>query len=165
MICTATMFIAFFFYHSFLSRPDVKKAVIAGLALGVSLISKYTALLLLPSFLAVLLLDVFVFRKNETDWKRLAVLHILWLLVAFIVVGASYNFSFNYGLFFEGMTKLYPFNPDRYNYIFGAASKDPFWYYCLAAFLIKTPLSFLLLFLLAIIGSVISRHNMRDNSL
>jgi len=70
-------------------------AVLAGIATGVALLTKYTAVALLPTFAVVGLVDVVVRRGSERPARlgaRVVALAVL-LVVAFFVIWAAYDFD------------------------------------------------------------------------
>ena len=134
--------------------PSSRRRVLAGLALGAMLLSKYTALLLLPIFL---LTDVAARRTRALayDWAVLVAL-------ALLVLWAGYGFDVGriaYGVeltvpaprYVEGA--LYQWQQSRMPHSFfllGEISQQGWWYFYLVVALFKVPLGSLLLLLLAI---------------
>jgi 4-amino-4-deoxy-L-arabinose transferase-like glycosyltransferase len=146
MTLTAFFFIAVYFFRKALIAGSTKQFIIAGVALGLALLSKFTAVLLFP-IEAVLLL---FFVRNKTGGGYAALLkHIaLMLLCAVFIVFLGYGFvitPYLQGIF----SQLKHAAEGNYSYLMGAYSTEGWWYYFIAAFLLKTPVPALLLFSLS----------------
>jgi len=139
-----------------LGRNRWQDWLLCGLVGGAALVAKYTALLLLPVSLAL---------AAGYWWPRRTVLRpIVWLRgvalaigAALLVIGAVYNFSFDYALYWQGLRQIYTDYPtDGQYYLLGQVSNRPFWYYHLAAFSVKEPLPVLVLLALALVHGLLS---------
>ncbi len=64
---TLGIFISIFFFLKFISKPDKKNLIIAGLAFGVAQLMKFSAFLLVPYFL--LIISIFYLVSIIRDWK------------------------------------------------------------------------------------------------
>ena len=128
-------------------RPDRRRTVLFGVAIGLACLSKFSALLFLPAALLAM--------HRATLWRNRRSLA-LACGVAFVVVWAGYRFSFarvEYlhlrlpaPRFFTGMATLWAHNAAGHaSYLLGRTSPSGFWYYYPVVLAIKTPLAFLLL--------------------
>lgn len=149
-------------------KPSVRQAVSAGVVLGLALLSKYSAVLLLG--LVPLWLTVAGLRRirkrprwgvSEGTWKeavRKDLAPAFWtmaggflamLAVALLVVSLGYGTPGNPVAFFRGLGVLYTnVHVDLPTYFDGRFHPEGLWYYFVAAFLLKTPTAFLALLLL-----------------
>ena len=147
--CAAGMFAAVFTLWRCVERPGPGRALVCGVVTGLALLTKYTALLLLPIFAGL----AFVVWRRCRD--RIAPSELAGTLavvagLAFAVVGLGYGFSFRPDLYWEGIFRIYPDVAHDYAFYFwGQVSKEPFWYHASASVLIKTPLPTLALIALA----------------
>jgi len=144
------------FYH-FLLAPDRRHAIYAGLALGLALASKTTALLLVPLY--VLLWIAWVLGRREKTASPTASLRYLWPMpvAAGLVVLVSYHvtaiadYAKCVGYFAGDVGR-----GGRPAFLLGKYSLKGWWYYFLAAMAIKTPIPTLALFAAA--GAVVVRR-------
>jgi hypothetical protein len=141
-------------YHlrGYLLRGGRLDMILAGLGLGLALASKFSGVLLLPMF--VLLAGWSCIRPaagSERSGRRAVVGLLIILLLALLVIQASYQFSSDPLLYWKGLQQV---NADRdpgyHYYLMGEFRSGGWWYYFLLAFLFKTPLPTLLLILPAI---------------
>lgn len=87
---------ALFLFHAYLLRPSIGRLCLSGLALGLALLSKFTALILLPTFAFVLILHC---RKREACERNGVFTQGLIGLcgvfcIAFLALWAGYGFQF-----------------------------------------------------------------------
>jgi len=148
--CTALMFAAVWTLWRALDAPTGTRAALCGLVTGLALLSKYTALLLLPVFAGLVALS----WRGRGDAARVRAL----LLAAGVAFGVV---SFGYGLiprpdrFLAGIFRIYPDVDESYAFYFwGHVSESPRWYHGLASFALKTPLPTLLLLALACVRAL-----------
>ncbi|MCB9421588.1 MAG: glycosyltransferase family 39 protein [Ardenticatenaceae bacterium] len=154
----ATYVMAVFAWYWYGKRPSRRRWVLAGIALGLALASKLTAILLLP---VLFLLSYSGWRRGDNWWRPgLRFLSILplagllfWALYGFElrplpgipvpVPAASYvNSVFE----LQVDTGMQAETSSNYRaYLLGETSRDGWWYYFIVAFLIKTPLPTLIL--------------------
>ncbi|MEJ2343016.1 MAG: glycosyltransferase family 39 protein [Gemmatimonadales bacterium] len=139
--CAAFMFLAVWAFWRAVRSDKPLDWALCGAATGLALLAKYTALLLGPIFLALAAL-VFIQRRGVS----LAFLRgsVVAAAVMTFVVGAGFNFSFDYSFYLEGyryLREIYLFERSgQLNYLFGALSAGPFPHYHLAVLAVKTPL-------------------------
>jgi 4-amino-4-deoxy-L-arabinose transferase-like glycosyltransferase len=95
IVLALTTAAAFYTFHEYLRQPSTKLLCLSGAVLGLALLSKFTALLLIPTFLFVAVL--YQRKRNEKTLNQL--LHVFaqmapLLGIAFVVVWAGYGFQF-----------------------------------------------------------------------
>ena len=146
---TAFVFAAVWAFWSAAKRDRVWGWVICGLVCGLALLTKFSALLLTP-MLALLGFGCLVFPEPSLGWKSLLRGLGSVGVIAFVVVGAGYNFTFDWPAYWTGITNIYVDLVPRYSYyLLGEFSNDPWWYYHLAALGFKIPVPILLLLVFA----------------
>lgn len=132
---TACFFIAIYFLRGALVSGKPASFVWAGVTLGLALLSKFTALLLLPIEAAIL---AFVLvRRGRVPLRWLAV-SIACALVVFMG-----GYLFNLTPYFQGLS-VQRGHGGHDAFLMGQISADGWWYYCLVAFALKTPIPTLL---------------------
>ena len=112
--------------------------MLCGLVTGLALLTKYTSLFLGPIYLV---LAIVLWQRGEKGRGERGGLGAGSLVrglaavgvVSAIVVGAGYNFSFDYSLYLHGIKQIYSTSrPGYLFYLFGNISNEPWWYYNLA---------------------------------
>jgi hypothetical protein len=116
--------------------------VLAGVSLGLALLSKFPALLLLPVE-AVILGFVFATRRR-LPLMRLA---LSWACALILLLLA---YRFDLGPYFQGL-EFQRTSPGHWSYLMGELSSEGWWYYILAAFALKTPVPLLACFVIALL--------------
>jgi len=175
---TCFMFISIYFLYKFVQRATVKNVVACGVLFGITLVSKFSAILLLP----ISLLLVIIHSKNKLKYFGLFV---GVLIISALMVNAFYLFKGTFEKYDFRSAKLQKFSqafpnvfwplPKEYligldgqiihaevghgmsAYLFGTFSDTGWWYYFLAAFIIKTPIPLLFLLLLSFILAIKER--------
>jgi hypothetical protein len=163
--CLATMDLALAafstacLFHVWRHRHDGRwrDAAAAGLALGLALATKFSALVLVPLVLGAFLL------KPRGRWRAAAVATGL----AIVVVWAAYRCPVDPMVYVRGLQQVnrdHP--PDQTYYLLGAFQRGGFPHYFAVAFLVKTPLPVLI----AIAGGAVLawrtwRHTFADDAL
>jgi hypothetical protein len=146
-IClTAFGFIGFYYCWKGIKTYSNGKAALAGLFLGLALLSKYSALLWVPLFVAA---TAFFHFKGPQTRKIKALAMFLWIIffVSFFVLFSGYFFQG--GEFFYGINLQHSLvSHGEPAFLKGEISHSGWWYYYLFAFLIKVPIP-MLIFLLA----------------
>lgn len=147
--CTAFMFFAVWSLWRSLKSNRVRDWLLCGVVTGLALVAKYTALILVPICLSLVVISWWPRRRQLKPAAMLPRLCAA-LVAAVLVVGATYNFSFDYAIYLDGLKKIYTDYPsDGQYYLLGMVADHPFWYYHLAALLIKEPVPILLLIAMA----------------
>ena len=152
--CFATL--ALYTFWRWMTRPTPVRAVIAGLVLGLALVSKFSAVYLIPVVIIILLSDR---PLKSTNASRLTAKTTLAFLIV-IALAAYCAISVVYG-FNLGTLKGFPFPAREYlnglqaaktlvgggkdSFLLGAYSPDGWWYYFPVVFAVKTPLPTLIL--------------------
>jgi len=163
-----TVFLTCYALHWAYRRPGSARVAWAGAAWGVALLTKFSAVLLLPALLVVVLV------KRWRAWRRVAIESLCLLTVAWLVLNLGMGFkgsftplrSFNLiSAFGTGVQATLPaslpvplpadwvvgFDQQKLdteqgefgNYLFGEWSDRGWWYYNLVAFAVKNPLPLL----------------------
>lgn len=141
--CAAFMFFATFAFWRAIHHTHYKNWILCGFITGLALLSKYTALLLGPTFI---ILGLFCVWQNNLSLSKLIKGGLIVILTLTLTIGAGYNFTFNPLLYFQGLQKIYTNANVGYQfYLLGNLSEHPFWYYYIVTFFIKTPIATLLL--------------------
>jgi len=119
---------------------------------GLAFLSKYSALILCPVYI---LLSAWLVIKKENRQKPADLLMglIVIAIVSLIVVGAGYNFTFDWKTYLGGIFKIYQDlvpSGDYSYYMLGKVSVRPWWYYNLVGMAVKmTPPAIILIVLAA----------------
>jgi 4-amino-4-deoxy-L-arabinose transferase-like glycosyltransferase len=153
MAATAMCTIAALASLAWAKRPDVARSVALGISLGLGVIAKFSFIVFLPAFWALMLL-----------WKRPAFSEMLRyvrpamgaLLLGCVVIWAGYGFTFGaveplgWTLpappLWDGLRLLLKHNTEGHSsYILGEQHHNGVWYFFPVILAVKTPLGFLLL--------------------
>ncbi len=172
--------ISLYYLWRFVRRGGNGNRLAAGAALGLALASKFSAVILLPTYALILAAAVFwpsnvqlFLRRQQTQRgaKRKAKQHnvlvpinlrsritsaasvyLLLLVVAGIVVYAAYFFPSDPLVYWKGASLVNKdHNPEYQYYLLGHFKQGRWWYYFLVAFLIKTPIPTLILLALSLV--------------
>jgi hypothetical protein len=147
-------------YHlwRYLRQGGAWEMILAGLGLGLALASKFSGLLLLPIF--GLLIGWSLIRPSAASrgsGGRTILGSAVVLLLALLVIQASYLFSGDPLLYWKGLQQVNVDHDSGYQYyLMGEFKAGGWWYYFLLAFLFKTPLPTLLLLVTSIV--LMRRH-------
>jgi Dolichyl-phosphate-mannose-protein mannosyltransferase len=150
--CFATL--ALYTFWRWMTRPTPARAVIAGLALGLAQVSKFSAVYLIPALIIILVSDR---TLKSTNASRLTAK----TTVAYLTVIALAAYCAIWVVYGLGTLKGYPFPAREYltglqaaktligggkdSFLLGAYSPDGWWYYFPVVFALKTPLPTLIL--------------------
>jgi hypothetical protein len=156
------------------ARPSIPGGIALGAAIGLSLVAKFSAVLLVPIALGV------AFFKTGVEGRRLARQIGICLCAAWIVLGAAYRFdrvlapigpaTWKSSLFVSASSSLPSFPAplpmsflegiDRSRYrdatvplsiaIAGQVTDHPLWYYFVVAWAFKTPIALIVISLLCV---------------
>jgi 4-amino-4-deoxy-L-arabinose transferase-like glycosyltransferase len=152
--CAALMLAAVWTFWRWLRTPGPTSASICGAVTGLALLSKYTALLLLPID-AALAAIWWIQLRPEVGWESRAREVGLMAGLSALLINFAYGFGFHLDAWVAGISQIYTdVDPDYHFYFWGRVSQEPFWYYALASLVIKTPLSVWLLLGLAALSAV-----------
>ncbi len=146
-------FTGFYYLWKFFKTNLNKHLIYSGLFLGLALSSKFSAVLFLP----VVLFLIFVYVKSgRSDFNlvitRFVKISAIMIIPAFLVVYFSYLMPADSGFYLRGLNTVYADSNSYYSfYLNGQFSPDGWWYYFLEAFLIKTPIPALTVFIIALV--------------
>jgi hypothetical protein len=157
--CTALMFVAVWTFWLGWQKGRRRSWLLCGMITGLALLSKYTALLLAPIYLV---LTAWVLFKRNPEIKLMSALKALAITgcVSIFVVGAGYNFSFDWPRYVSAVFKIYgEAVPDYKFYLLGMVSVKSWWYYNLVGLATKVPVSTLLLFVIAAASCIYYRKD------
>ncbi len=149
-------FITSYYLWRYFQSPTKINILLSGLTLGLALGSKFSAVFLLPIFIVLLL--VYNYKKyRNLNWLCRVNLILKIILpifgLAFLVVWALYFFTSDPFFYWKGLSTVYAdHNSSHFYYLKGNFSQDGWWYYFLWAFIIKTPVPFLILLLTATVS-------------
>ena len=170
------MFLACYRLWKLGSNPSARNLLLAGLTLGLALISKFTAVFILPVYLGFPLVQLFLKEPAESATETslqtylsadllkrgsvLMVYSILIISIGFLAIGAAYPFSLRTPgkEYIEGLQWSVGHSERGHDaFLWGRISQKGWWYYHLAALAIKTPIALQIMLLLAIYVSVSRR--------
>jgi len=134
-----------------------------GAVTGLALVSKYTALVILPSFLFIAALTVLSRRSRLTSTEWLRALAIVSTVAAAVVL-VAYGPRFGWLLYLQGLQSIYgdAAAASYEYYLAGSFSQTATWYYTLAAFVFKVSVTTITLLLFAL-AVVLRPGNDRDD--
>jgi hypothetical protein len=144
IVLTTFFFIAMYSFWRTLSLGSARHAVMTGLCLGLALLSKFTALLLLP----VMLVLAVLWRLFHKQAPRRC--YAIVLLVGVAVLLAGYRFSLEpyvSGILYQWQHA----HAGQDAFCLGQYAQRGWWYYVLVAFALKTPLALLALLGVALV--------------
>jgi len=176
---TLTVLLSVWSFTQFAQRPRLGGVVIAGLAFGLALVTKLSALLLLPMFGAIAALVWWKEPAGQRTTLRFARLLPFFAVCAWVVIMVVYAPRWapapplnerqaawlNVPSWFESLRPIL-IPPDFFKavalllgsadvghsgYLFGQWSEAGWWYYYPVAFALKTPIPFLVLAVMALI--------------
>jgi len=139
--CTALMLAAVWAWWRWLETPKLRRALLCGVTFALALLSKYTALLLLPIGLVLMWL---AWRRRPPGLPRTELAGQLAAMAALTLalINFAYGPGFHLDRYVAGIFRIYPeVSPDYRFYFWGMVSDTPFWYHAVVSVLIKTPLS------------------------
>jgi hypothetical protein len=146
----------YFLWRSF-RGDDKSDRLWAGLALGLALLSKYTALLLMPVALCLCLMQPKVKRRKTVATSAF----ICSCALATVLIG----YGFDLTPYLLGL-KLQMNNVQTTDvFLMGENSTSGWWYYYFIVFALKTPVPVMLLFVLALVYVIRKRDDQKNNLL
>ena len=155
----AFSFISLYCLWSFY-KSDFKnrwRLVFSGVFLGLALGTKFSAIFLIPIFLILSAVGIREKFKNSTSLaKTNSFLKIILPLLAitFFLIWLIYLLPSGSTFYWEGLNSVYAdSNADYQYYLNGNFKSEGWWYYFLWAFVIKTPIPFLIILFLSVWGS------------
>ena len=174
MAVAATLPLALLALDLWLERPDVKRATLLGLAIGLGLLSKFSFVAFFPVCAVVLLI---VRRRSEGRWATaflaaIVAAGIAWGGYFFQVdtianvhpssAGLAYaNTPLPAPLYWAGLHVVKVHDElGHLSFLLGRYSQRGFWYYFPVLFLFKTPIPFLLLTVAGVAAIVRARRGL-----
>lgn len=176
MACTAFLAAAFFAAAVWAEEPSLRSGAIFGVAGGLAVVSKFSVL---PYFAAAALLALVCYWFTERPKLNLmrgirgrVPSLAAAAVVAFLVVWATYRFSFGKVFFadiklpapefFAGIREVLQHNAEGHpGYLLGKTTQTGFWYFYLVDLAVKTPLALLIFFF---IGAAFSLRRRAGNA-
>ena len=154
---TFLFFAAVLGYQKLIQKPSASRAVMTGLLSGMAVTVKFTALLLIPVFL---ILEVLAWFKTQPRLDQGAITRrwlwgngaaLVWICLVYLSgTVAIPGHPGPVGLFFYGLLSIsHSFNAAYY--FRGVLSHETHWDYYPTAFLLKSPLTFLILLSMGLI--------------
>ncbi|MFA5779575.1 MAG: glycosyltransferase family 39 protein [Elusimicrobiota bacterium] len=136
--------LSLFLFRKYLERPSIKNVIFTGIAVGLALSSKFTAVLLIPLFI------FFASIKNPRTKNIFNV--VIIFIISFIVILVVYRGSA--GLFFEGIKNILGIVGQKgaLTFLNGRYSSDGFATYYLIAFLIKSTIPVIILTIISVLA-------------
>jgi hypothetical protein len=164
-IATSTMALTLAATAWMLDRPSFPRAAALGLALGLALIAKFSALMLLPVLGVLLLASAPPLGRlrlasplARLPFRRTLLMALVVGVVPLLVIGASYNGTFDLSRYVEGVRSIHALTSEGgktfENYLLGEFRREPFPHYYLVALAVKLPLGFLALLPLGLVASL-----------
>ena len=147
--CTALMFAAVWAFWTAMRSLRPRDWIVGGAVTGLALLAKYTALLLAPIYVTIAVARWGMGLPGARS-RRVPAAFAVIAAVAGLVVGAGYGFTFDLSLYLDGLSRIYTdLRPDYHYYLLGTISTEGRWYYHPLAFLMKVPVSTLVLLAVA----------------
>ena len=145
-------FITLYYLWRFFKSGDAKFIKYVGIGLGLTLASKFSGLTMVP--IVIFLIFVYSLQKGDIaknddfiKWNALI------LGLGFLVAYVFYLFPLNATFYIDGLNSVYRDATTGYHfYLNGNFSENGWWYYFIWAFIIKTPIPALAVFLLSFLA-------------
>ncbi|MFC2172320.1 ArnT family glycosyltransferase, partial [Acidobacteriota bacterium] len=169
VLTTTILLSAYTMWRAF-RQPRVDRILLSGIALGLALLSKHTALVLPWAFGLIAVVEVIVAACRAENRKARTALNLLGkraliiglsILVAFVLIVLAYrgNFSaYTNSIAFQ----LKHGSSGHMGYLMGRFSLSGWWYYFVFVMLFKTPIPMLLAFGLAVVTMFFRRGKSPD---
>ncbi len=144
-ICLTTFcFLTLYYFWRAMRDERLRDTVLAGVCLGLALLSQFTGLLLLPICFALMIL--WVGKKKAINLRNCCVFMIVGVTLLFL------GYGMNLEPYFAGI--LYQSQYARIGhpvFLMGHLSNHGWWYYFVVAFVLKTPVAALILLMTALV--------------
>ena len=141
---TCFVFITVYMFWRYINSQKAINAIFLGIALGLTLNSKYSALILVPG----LIILYWFYRKNISFKYQHLIYFMIGLTIPFLLIYQIFHIK-EYFLSFKETTDY--INRSQMSFLMGKYSIRGFREYFLIAFLIKTPVAILIFLLLRIL--------------
>ena len=144
---TTFSFISLYYFWKISRAGRMRDAIIGGIFFGLALLSKFTALLLLPIFAALIIAAWLPTRTANLRG------YLIFGAVGLFILAAGYGM--NLEPFFSGIGYQFAHSQaGQPTFLFGKYAATGWWYYFPLAFLIKTPVVLLIFLVLAAVLAV-----------
>ncbi len=144
IVLTTFMFMTVYYLWRLSRSNRISNAILGGICFGLSLLSKFTGILLIPMCFA--LIALWAVRRKPLSVSRGFIFGATGL--AILLVG----YGMNLGPYFAGITfQREHANAGESVFFFGQYSNHGWWYYLIVAFLIKTPIATIILLAIALV--------------
>lgn len=153
---TCFVFISLFCFWKFLNTDEQKFLIPSGITLGLGIISKFSAILLIPIY--VVFLTYYLWKKNIPN-KVIKILRcfLIILVSAFVMILIAYRISL-IDYFFKGFAAtMMDIESGRRMWFLGKYSATGFWYFYPLSFLMRTSIPILLFSILALSHAIIKK--------
>jgi 4-amino-4-deoxy-L-arabinose transferase-like glycosyltransferase len=143
IVVTTFFFIAVYFLWRFLGNNRRRDAILGGVCLGLALLSKFTAALLLPTCLGLMAL------RWATNQKIDRFGCFLFVAIAIVLLWLGYGMDLRPyfgGIFYQ----LIHAEGGHSAFLMGEYSRSGWWYYYIVAFILKTPIAAIVLITLSL---------------
>jgi len=147
---TCFVFITIYTFWRYTNFPKTINAIFLGIALGLALNSKHSALILIPG----LIILCWFYRKNINFKYQHLIYFLIGLIIPFLLIYQIFHIK-EYFLSLKETTDY--INRSQMSFLMGKYSIRGFREYFLIAFLIKTPVAVLIFFLLRLITQRVSK--------
>jgi Dolichyl-phosphate-mannose-protein mannosyltransferase len=157
------IFLAVYLLWEYLNLPTWARLAATGISTGMALISKFSALLLIPALGVIISLPIFVGgkpfvlprKKKPIDpWQKIIQAGALFLIILFcavLTIPAAYSFR-GYNSWSSGLLEFLNIAEDgRPAFFMGRYSTQGWWSYFIVSFLIKTPIGSLMLIVASLV--------------
>jgi 4-amino-4-deoxy-L-arabinose transferase-like glycosyltransferase len=143
MSLTVFSFISIYYLWMSLKHGNIGDSLLSGLFLGLALLSKMTALFLFP--IGFVLCSVYMVSEKKNVLKNM-------FLIFFCAVFVFFSgYAFDITPYLQGINFQWNHAVDGHpSFLMGEYSKSGWWYYHIVAFLLKTPIPVIVLFVSAL---------------
>ena len=167
LVVTFFILLALYSFDRWLRWSSIRWLIIAGITLGLALVSKFSAVLLLPVIAILGLASAW----QDKRWMRMLASLAIIVAIGAVVVWAVYRFEAGpfkplpvnvpAPNFLSGLLRVQERDEEgRIAFLLGEMRPKGWWYYFPVAFAVKTPLPTLILLGLAIIGAIIAVYRL-----
>ncbi|MFO0984080.1 MAG: glycosyltransferase family 39 protein [Planctomycetota bacterium] len=159
LACATFTFLATVSFERAMRCDRLWQWAVTGILTGLALLSKHTALLLLPSYVCIHA-GAWWSRLERPPLRRAVLALLVVVLGAAVSVGLLYGFD--YRAWADSLAAIYQdMRPGSQFYLFGKTDAEPRWYYCLASLLCKAPASTIVLMLWSVVVACRRPRNAR----
>lgn len=142
---TAFFFITIYYAWQWTETKRMRDLLLCGLFFGLANATKFTGLYII-SVLMVLFIFI-IYSEKEKRKEKMIVVAKAFLIILFMgvfIVGATYGFT-NSSSYIDGFTFVREHSTVGHNaYLFGEYNAEGWWYYFIVAFVVKTPIPFMI---------------------